>query len=145
MTKSDYSPRLPRSISGGDWRPSLDHIDIEAIGRRGDRLYQTAALSDDERGKLIKTYELLGKADRFLARRLRDQPIWITQLRPRFWNDWFGIEGNQGQTETACGFVWRVLEFIERLEARHVDVPVATEPVSNARPVLVDGDPGDDI
>lgn len=118
MKTQDYSPRFPRAVNGKDWRPALDHPGIEAIARRADCLYR-AAMPDDMRGLLIKKYQELEKADRYLARRLRDEPVWITELRPRFWNDALGAECNRDRSETVCGFVWRVLEFIESLERKY--------------------------
>jgi len=119
MKTQDYSPRFPRCVNGKDWRPALDHTDIETIGRRADRLYRSASLPDDVRGLLIKKYQEFEKADRYLARRLRDEPVRVTELRPRFWNEWRCVDDDQGRTETACGFVWRVLDFIESLERKY--------------------------
>lgn len=127
---NDYSPQFPPCVSGGGFRKPLDHPDIESIGKQADHLYRATTLNDDDRAMLLKIYSELKKADRFLARRLRNQPVWITQLRPRFWNDW--LVENADRIEAACGFVWRVLEYINRLEIRYAKA-------------VDDRDPGEDV
>ncbi|MER8440718.1 hypothetical protein NKH36_33150 [Mesorhizobium sp. M1312] len=152
--KSDYSPRFPRSISGNDFRLPLDHPEIEAVGRRADRLYRTAKLSDDERAWLLKKYAGLEVADLYLMGALGDRPLPKTDLRPcrpRLGG------GTAGPTiEDHAGFVTRMLEYVERLERSNSgaaaivdDIPTALDPAASERPVSVDddrlGDPGDDI
>ncbi|GLS30561.1 hypothetical protein SAMN04488498_103122 [Mesorhizobium albiziae] len=153
--KSDYTPKFPRSISAGDYRLPLDHPDVEAVGRRADRLYQTAPLSDDERGLLIKKYAGLEDADRFLSGWLHDRLLPETNLRPQ--RPWSGGGVVGAVTEHHVGFVARAREYIEKLERRHP--ATIADPEMHDRPVLVDddlveeysnlgdleGQPGDDI
>ncbi|HEV2897372.1 MAG TPA: hypothetical protein VGX71_05925 [Pseudaminobacter sp.] len=157
-SSDDYSPRFPRSISGNEYRPPLDHPDIEAVGRRADRLYRTAPLTDDERPLLLKKYDGLKAADLFLTGRLDERPLPETDLRPvRPWSG-DGLAGSV--TEYHVGFVARTREYVERLERRYTrsatvdddltdDRPIATDPSASERPVLANddqpGDPGDDI
>lgn len=133
----DFTPRFPRSVSGRDFRVPLDHPDIEAIARRIDRLYRAAPLTNEDRGRLLKIYEGLEQVDYCLARRLRTQRLPITDLSPLFWDDdryptsdaW-GCDG----VEAKAGWVWRVHDFVERLERRydpteHNDAPMEGEDI----------------
>lgn len=120
---SNFKSALPLAVSGKSYRLRLDHPEIEAIGARMERLYQRALLPDDERGETLKLYKSLSSADRFFANAYGDHPLPKTRIRPKFVTDsrrpsseYFGAPDH----EVRAGFIWRVLEYVERLEQQYL-------------------------
>ncbi|MET3841385.1 hypothetical protein [Bradyrhizobium sp. OAE829] len=58
---SEFSPKFPRSIAGGDYRTPLDRPDVEAVAARADHLYRTFSLSDEDRALLIERYAMMAR------------------------------------------------------------------------------------
>lgn len=150
---SDYAPKFPRAVNGGDWRAPLDHPEVEAIGKRADRLYRTVSLADEDRAMLIKIYAELASTDSWLSRTIGERVLPETTVRPRSssrpgWDD-----RAVPDIEWRVGFVARAGAYVERLEQRHAEaLDVVLRPahaVERVKPVLVDDTPdmgpGDDI
>lgn len=62
-----YTPIFPRTISGKKYRLPLNDFRLEGIAGRMDALYSAADLSNYERGRLIKLYWKLERADRIAS------------------------------------------------------------------------------
>lgn len=142
-SSEDYSPRFPRCVNGKDWREPLDHPEIEKIARQADRLYQTTALTNDERGLLIKTYRELQKAHRQLTAGSVVIPLKPAKLLP--FRAWSGDGTGRDMTEHNIGLVLRVRDFIQRLAHKHAGHAGDDVPVEVDGDVPSVGDPGDDI
>lgn len=115
---SEFTPKFPRSISGGDFRTPLIHPEVEAIAKRADHLYREFGLSEDHRVEMLLRYGYLVEADRAIDRlskivsgiTLEDDPG-IRPARP--------ISGKQlgGEIrDVAVGFALRMAEWVQRLE-----------------------------
>jgi hypothetical protein len=79
-------------------------------------------INDDERGHLIKKYSELRKADYRLARRLFDNPLPATNMRPMFFDDYSRpLSGVFGQPDlfVMAGWVFRLRDYVERLERKY--------------------------
>ncbi|RWE97365.1 MAG: hypothetical protein EOS43_20520 [Mesorhizobium sp.] len=142
-SSDDYSRRFPRCVNGKDWREPLDHPEIEKIARRADRTYQATALTNDERGLLLKLYEGLRKADRYLTHGGVAVPLKQAKFLP--FRPWHGDGIGREMTEHNIGFVLRVRDFIQRLAQKHAGHASEDIPVEVDGDVPSVGDPGDDI
>lgn len=112
----------PQSRERGKVRLPLDHHETESVAKRIHILLCTDALSDDERGHLIKKYSDLRKADCRLARRLFDNPLPATSMRPMFFDDNNRpLSGVFGQPDllVMTGWVFRLRDYVERLERKY--------------------------
>ena len=121
---SDFTPKFPRSISGGDYRIPLDHPDIEAVAKRLDHLYRNYGLSETHRAEMIARYALLADADKAIealiasiAKFASDDQIasllgdpGIRPKKPRGG----GTVGSD--LNVAVGFTLRLAEWVQRLE-----------------------------
>ena len=112
----------PQSRGRNTVRLPLDHHETEAIAKRIHILLCTDVLSDDERGHLIKKCSDLRKADYRLARRLFENPLPATGMRPMFFDDNNRpLSGVFGQPDllVMAGWVFRLREYVERLERKY--------------------------
>lgn len=104
------------------YREPLDRPETEAIAKRIYALIKLGCLSNEEVALLIKTSRELRKVDWRLARRLHNRPLPSTSLRPLFWDDAMrpssGVMGCH-EIEVWAGWVFRVQDYIDRLEAKY--------------------------
>lgn len=119
----DYTPLFPRSVSGGDYRLPLYHPDAEIVAARLSSLYESVSLKPEHRALALRLYAELVDADAGIWDAMGDSPIDDNGKRPRralppecdrvspaiefMTNPKF---------ETRVGFVFRVGEWVQRLE-----------------------------
>lgn len=99
-------------------RIPLDHPETEQISKRIRFLIFSGMLSEDECGRLTKWQRELRKADSLLSRILYDRPLPATELRPLFY-DYKGPFLSGSQAEVATGWVFRLREYVEKLERKY--------------------------
>jgi hypothetical protein len=134
MTEFALKYPYQRSVSGKN-HDTLKHPEVEAIGSRAACLYRKMPLTNDERDILLRAYSGLVRSERLLWQSHRGQPILITELRPHSLC-WPGAETIQDVIEAVSGYIWRVDEYVSRLERKY-------NPRTSGRmnvPVLVDDD-----
>ena len=112
------------------FRLPLDHPETELIDQRIHALLDRGRLNDQEFGQLVKLTKSLKRADRFLARVLYGRPLPRTSIRPLFWDDAFHRLHHVGglPVEAIAGWVWRVAEYVERIERKYGVAAPAMEP-----------------
>jgi hypothetical protein len=126
---SEFTPKFPRSISGGDYRTPLDHQDVEAVARRLDHLYRSYGLSEAHRAEMLARYALLAEADKAIdtliasmARFAGDGqlvdnaplPLGDPGIRPKKPRSGGSTAGDG--LNAAVGFALRLAEWVQRLE-----------------------------
>jgi hypothetical protein len=125
---SEFTPKFPRSISGGDYRTPLDHPEIEGVAKRLNHLYRNYGLSETHRAEMLVRYALLAKADKAIDTltasmakfagdgQLVDSaslPLGDPGIRPK--KPLRG--GSTGDAlNAAVGFALRLAEWVQRLE-----------------------------
>ncbi len=135
MTEHTLVP--PRSSCGNNHRLPFNHPKIEELGLRVEHMFRLAQLTNFERDILLRSYAGLQSSDRYLWRSARDQPIWITELRPRYAHVWSAADDIAGQIDAMSGFIWRVEEYLDQIERKY-DAHVHEDSMNV--PVLVDDD-----
>ncbi|WP_441256161.1 hypothetical protein AB7Z32_02855 [Bradyrhizobium sp. 482_C4_N1_1] len=121
---SEFTPKFPRSIAGGDYRVPLDHPDVEAIAARADHLYRTFSLSDDDRARLIARYADIAAASEYLWGAIGEQRVADNGLRPTSRKPCtreVATSETVGGHEMArnIGFVFRYRDYVKRLEDKY--------------------------
>lgn len=121
----EYTPIYPRSVSGKKYRLPLNHPQIEAIAARADAVYR-GTLTDHERGTLLKLYRHLKHTGRSIYRREGEKSLPKTEVRPKSLNVKASDLVGCGPWEIEAGFIWRISEYVERLERKYgADTPVS--------------------
>lgn len=101
-------------------RIPMDHSAAEHLDVRISRLFAFKTLSDYEVGLLIKKRRELKKADRYLARVLGARPLPDVDARPLYFDGCSpSISGSHNQIELCAGWIFRLSEYIERLEIKY--------------------------
>ncbi len=119
--QQDFAPVFPRSVSGRNYRPPLNHPDIEALGQRMDAAYQLFPLSEATRAVLLKTYDGLkkGSVDCPLVAEFTERTGKKVIIRPAA--PWRATPHEVGVNmhEHNAGFVERVREFLDALDSKY--------------------------
>jgi len=126
---SEFTPKFPRSIAGGDHRTPLDHPDVEAVAKRIDHLYRNYGLSETHRAEMLVRYALLAEEDKLIdaltasmARFAGDGqlvdsaslPLGDPGIRPK--KPLSGGSTAGDALNAAVGFALRMAEWVQRLE-----------------------------
>jgi hypothetical protein len=101
-------------------RIPMDYPAAELLNVRINRLFAFEVLSDYEAGLLCKKRRELKKADRRLARVLGTQSLPAVDVRPLYFDGCsHSILGSHNQIELCAGWIFRLSEYIERLEIKY--------------------------
>lgn len=120
---SDFTPKFPRSVCGGDYRLPLYHPDVEAVAARLASLYETVSLTAAQRALALRLYAELAEADDDIWHAMGDDPIDDNGHRPRRSvrplcdRQSHAVEMTTNpKFETRVGFVFRVRDWVQRIE-----------------------------
>jgi hypothetical protein len=121
---SEFSPKFPRSISGGDYRIPLDHPDVEAIAARADHLYRTFSLADEDRARLLARYADIAAASAYLwgaigEKRIEDNGLRPTSRKPCTREVATGEHVGGHEIARNIGFIFRYRDYVKRLEDKY--------------------------
>lgn len=111
-----FEPKYPRSISGKSYRVPLDHRDTEQLAAEMDKLYRIAALTETERGQLLKTYRRLRSIDRSFLQSFSEMELPTSELRAKRPDQWF--LDHRGH-EVQLAFYWLLRDHVNRLNAKY--------------------------
>ncbi|MEW4461215.1 hypothetical protein AB1K42_24220 [Roseibium algicola] len=104
-------------------RIPLDHPETDALDLRIRDLILSGCLSEGEHGRLIKSSIELRRVDRSLARKLLGLPLPETDIRPMYPDEnqlTFSIYHGVDQRLVEAGWVYRLRDYVERVEAKYV-------------------------